>query len=498
MNPENTKIMWLGLLYTILCLTMQSYLKTSEEPPDYQGVSQTLADIYHSRATQCLTLADVTRPVPYTIETMLFKGLTEISFQEDTETGLWMMLGTVIRAAMRVGLHRDASHYPNITPFQGEMRRRIWAFVVQADIINSFNIGLPTMIRSVESDTDVPRNIHEAELSKKMLELPSSRPSSEPTAISYMIAKNRILRVIGEIMEVSTSLRSPLYEQVVDLDKRLEAAFEEVPPHLKHDRWDDSRQYPPFHVLQGIHISRIYNQGVIALWRRYLIRKRSPGFAISRQRCIGSSLSLLSHQLTLYRESRLGGRAPRDRWYSIPVSSNDFGLATMVLCLILQEEKEQEHVGVQGTSPIDDGQRRVILNGLKSSYSIWKELRANSKAARRVFRVVSVMLQRLDKSETYGSGATPQTSQYPTPPETTNLNFPGGTPMVVPGPINYSPNDEAYLSLSDNSPLNMSSLFPDYDPNVPYFPIGGSSRTPFEECIGPSGTFAWVSHPCLA
>ena len=483
--------MWLGLLYTMLCLTMQSYLKTSEEPSDYQGVSQTLADLYHSRATQCMTLADVTRPAPYTIETMLFKGLTEISSQEDTETGLWMMLGSVIRAAMRMGLHRDASHYPNISPFQGEMRRRIWAFMVQADIINSFNMGLPSMIRSVESDTDIPRNLHDSELSKDMLELPPSRPISEPTAISYMRSKYRILRIIGEIMEVGASLRPPLYEHVLDLDERLKAAFEEVAPHLKHDRWDDSNQLPPFHVLQAIHISRIYHQGVIALWRRYIIRNRSPGFATSRQRCIGSSLALLSHQLTLYRESKLGGRVPKDRWYSIPVSSNDFGLATMVLCLILQEEKEQEHTKSHRASQIDDGQRRVILNGLKSSYNIWKELRANSKAARRVFRVVSVMLQRLDKNETTDPEPIAPTSQFPNLLGTTST-FAGNIPAVILPPIDYSPNDETYHSLSDNSPLDleMSSLFPEYDPNVPYFPSGMSN----EDYIGPAGTFAWVSH----
>ena len=490
--------MWLGLLYSMLCLTMQSYLKTSEEPPDYQGVSQALADLYHSRATQCLTLADITRPVPYTIETMLFKGLAEISSQEDNETGLWMMLGTVIRAAMRVGLHRDASHYPSISPFQGEMRRRVWAFIAQVDVINSFNIGLPSMIRSEESDTDVPRNIHDAEMSKEMLELPPARPTSEPTAISYMIAKYRILRIIGEIMEASTSLRPPLYEHVLDLDKRLKVAFEEVAPHLKHDRWDDSNQLPPYHVLQAIHISRIHHKGVLALWRRYLIRSRSPGFAISRKRCIGSSLVLLSHQLTLYQETKLGGRVPKDRWYSIPVSSNDFGLATMVLCLILQEEKEQEHVGSHGPSQLDDGQRRVILNGLKSSYYIWKELRAISKAAQRVFRVVSVVLQRLDKSEPRDSEPMAQTPQYPPPSETTLTPDESVPTIITPPSINYSPNEEAYLSLSDHSPLNMSTLFPEYDPNIPYFPMGLSSGTAFEDCINPAGTFAWVSHPCLA
>jgi hypothetical protein len=36
-DPTSTCIVWLGLLYSILCLAMQSYNKIGDEPPEWKG-----------------------------------------------------------------------------------------------------------------------------------------------------------------------------------------------------------------------------------------------------------------------------------------------------------------------------------------------------------------------------------------------------------------------------------------------------------------------------
>jgi hypothetical protein len=38
-DPTTTCIVWLGLLYSILCLAMQSYNKIGDEPPEWKGKS---------------------------------------------------------------------------------------------------------------------------------------------------------------------------------------------------------------------------------------------------------------------------------------------------------------------------------------------------------------------------------------------------------------------------------------------------------------------------
>jgi hypothetical protein len=62
-NPLKTKTIWVGMLFSILCIAMQSYTRTNEVPPEYDGTAPALIQLYRVRTAQCLTIADLTRPV---------------------------------------------------------------------------------------------------------------------------------------------------------------------------------------------------------------------------------------------------------------------------------------------------------------------------------------------------------------------------------------------------------------------------------------------------
>jgi hypothetical protein len=111
--------------------------------------------------------------------------------------GTYLLSGTMMRLALQQGYHRDPSQFPNLSVFQGEMRRRIWSAVSQHDLLFSIQIGLPKCIRYAECDTQPPRNLYEEELYEDMKELPPSRPVSEDTEISYQVVKLQIMRAYG-------------------------------------------------------------------------------------------------------------------------------------------------------------------------------------------------------------------------------------------------------------------------------------------------------------
>jgi hypothetical protein len=49
-DPSKTSVVWLGLLYAILCLAMQSYHKIGDEPLEWKGAqSETFLDILRYR-----------------------------------------------------------------------------------------------------------------------------------------------------------------------------------------------------------------------------------------------------------------------------------------------------------------------------------------------------------------------------------------------------------------------------------------------------------------
>lgn len=117
-DPSRSDIMWLGLLYSILCLAMLSYHKVGDEPAEWKGRSLELAAEYRMRTVQCLFAADYTKPREYTVETMLLYVFGELSSRWDADMSLYLITSVVVRVAFRMGYHRDAKWFPSITPFQ--------------------------------------------------------------------------------------------------------------------------------------------------------------------------------------------------------------------------------------------------------------------------------------------------------------------------------------------------------------------------------------------
>jgi hypothetical protein len=59
-SPSETQIMWIGLLFSMLSLIMLSFYLNDEEPPEYEGTSQSLYELYRLRTAQCLMMGDIT------------------------------------------------------------------------------------------------------------------------------------------------------------------------------------------------------------------------------------------------------------------------------------------------------------------------------------------------------------------------------------------------------------------------------------------------------
>ena len=117
-DPSKTPVMWLGLLYSVLCLAMLSYHKVGDEPPEWKGRALDLANEYRLRTVQCLIKSDYTKPVEYTVETMILYVFGEYSSRWDADLGLWLIVSLITRIAFRMGYHRDSKWFPSITPFQ--------------------------------------------------------------------------------------------------------------------------------------------------------------------------------------------------------------------------------------------------------------------------------------------------------------------------------------------------------------------------------------------
>ncbi|KJZ79101.1 hypothetical protein HIM_01252 [Hirsutella minnesotensis 3608] len=400
-NPSKTPIMWLGLLYSILCLAMLSYHKVGDEPPEWKGRTLELASEFRLRTVQCLTKADYTKPVEYTVETMILYVFGEYSSRWDADLGLWLIVSLITRIAFRMGYHRDAKWFPSLSPFQAEMRRRTWALVRMSDVIFSHQVSLPSMIYEHDCDTQLPNNLFDDDFHPTIQELPPSRPNTEATPISYMIAKAKLCNELGNILQGTNRVgKNVSYDEIIRFDAKLRQVMQELPPHLKLGLFEASRD-PVTLIIARFNIDILYQKIMCLLHRKYLPRARqNPRYAHSRRSAIEASLQAMSHLQMLHRESKGGGKLRAVCWYVKSIATKEFILPAMLIVLDLHFDNiakqsaaaPQDHDGAFMWSPEE---RSRMIGTLEDAAAIWSSLADSSTDAFKASKVLDIMLQKI-------------------------------------------------------------------------------------------------------
>ena len=328
--------------------------------------------------------------------------LGEYANRWDAEVGIWVIVGMIVRLAIRMGFHRDPSNYSNITPFQGEMRRRIWTTVRQIDTMFSFQLALPGMIRNSDCDTTLPRNIFEDEFGPESKVLPPARPFTEPTPVSYMLIKSQIALEFAVILEEINAVNGKAisYDEVLKRDNRLRDLRSNMPPHLRLRPMDECTHDPATVLMQRFNLDIMWQKTMCVLHRKYIARSRqNPRYAHSRRACIDASMELLRLQAKLHRESQPGGRMRTMRWYISAITKHDYLLGAMIVCLDLHYDSIS--ASLPERPPNFDmyfwtpAQRAEMLQALEISQQIWKESQETSIEAYKASNIIGVMLEKL-------------------------------------------------------------------------------------------------------
>ncbi|KAF2172528.1 hypothetical protein M409DRAFT_63187 [Zasmidium cellare ATCC 36951] len=405
LSPTDTTVIWLGMCFAMMTLALQSYHRAGDEPPEYRGRSLEISHEYRRLTAQCLQVGDITQPTPQILETLVLHVQAEYGRSRDAEPGVLLMTSLCLRLAMRMGYHRDPGPHPAISPFYGEMRRRVWTFVRQCDLLISFQFGLPAMVKTDHADTETPRNLYDDELYEDMKALPASRPTFEATPMSYMITKAKMTFLFGRIVERAASVTNPpSYEETLKFDNELRETRSQHPPLLQMRSFQESARDPANLIMQRLGLEMVYLRSLFVLHRRFISRGReNPRYAYSRRTCIDASMELLAHQATLHQESQPGGRLRSVKWYISSLTTHDFLIAAMLVCLDLYHTAEAERNGPKANSPqsplvsdlYDEGRREQMMQSVEHCITIWESVRDQSMEAYKASTALRVMIEKL-------------------------------------------------------------------------------------------------------
>ncbi|RFU25920.1 hypothetical protein B7463_g10414, partial [Scytalidium lignicola] len=397
-NMEATPIAWMGLLFSILRISVDLLLLSGVTLPFNQS---TVAQL-RTRTIECISSTHPSRPTPHLLETLLLHIEAEFISSPDSRVDTWMLTSTAVRVALHNGLHRDPSLHKGISPFEAEMRRRLWLGIKQCDIMMSFQVGLPAMIPRRQADVKLPRNLREEDFDEDDIELPPSRSMDEVTNIAFFLAKHPLLEAFEQIAAYSQDT-CPRDEEVSVLEAELERARERLPLIYRVRPLSESIAEPGLVILRRYAIDQIYQTGVCVLHRRHLTRAQSdPRWSSSRKACVDAALTLLSYQSIKYEETKPAGRFADEKLLMNSLDQNSFLLAAMLICLDLQSQRTSLIPESSDTLLWGWDRGYEMRQALQTSANIWNCSRHTSLEAFKASEALSIMLRNLAKYNSNG------------------------------------------------------------------------------------------------
>lgn len=269
-----------------------------------------------------------------------------------------------------------------------------------SDIVFSHQVSLPSMIYDHDCDTGMPNNIFDEEFGPDTKFLPASRPDSEPTPISYLIAKAKLCLELGNILQATSRVgKQVTYDDILKFDARLREIRHELPPHLKMQKLDNL-QDPLTLIVARFNVDILYLKIMCQLHRKYLTRSRdNPRYAHSRRSAIESALEMLHHMRVLHEESQPSGRLRSIKWFVSSIATKEFLLPSCLVLLDLHFDSQAEQSSARQNSQCmyfwTPEQRLEMIRAIEAAQHIWEELADGSMEAVKASSITKIMLEKI-------------------------------------------------------------------------------------------------------
>ncbi|KAE8394223.1 hypothetical protein ETB97_011671 [Aspergillus alliaceus] len=206
----------------------------------------------------------------------------------------WLSTGSLLRMAMTMGLHRDPRGFPNLTPFQAEMRTRLWTTILELVVLESVDSSsMPLTISAQDFDDHVPRNINDVDLDPEAKEPLTSEPLKQYTDSSVQLLMRKSLSTRMEATKLVNNLNPEQpYNTALQLATDLQRACRDLAAHFQM-HWPQPLGNMGFHrTFLDMQLRRY----ILLLHRPYMLQAhQDPRFYLSRKICGESAMIIASY-----------------------------------------------------------------------------------------------------------------------------------------------------------------------------------------------------------
>lgn len=208
----------------------------------------------------------------------------------------WVSTGSLMRAAMTMGLHRSPTNFPSLSQLQAELRLRLWATVVELGLQDALESGTPALI-PVHFDSVVPLNVDDNDLGPDTASASASAITDQVTDTSVQILLQESVQLRMQILNVIHDGKGQSYQQALDLGGKMRAVCQNARAFL-HSA--NTRRRRGFSLELGeFHAKFIACQlhwYILALYMPFLVQARKdPQYYYARKACLESASVIVSY-----------------------------------------------------------------------------------------------------------------------------------------------------------------------------------------------------------
>ncbi|KAF2100209.1 hypothetical protein NA57DRAFT_73822 [Rhizodiscina lignyota] len=123
---------------------------------------------------------------------------------------LWQSMGSIVRTAMTMGLHYDASGSQKLSGAQKEVRKRLWLTLVELDLQLATASGMPPLTDMTKETIFFPLNVNDSDLSNVDSALPQGQGKETQTDVTGQILLTESLLPRLDAAKLASSIPSHL------------------------------------------------------------------------------------------------------------------------------------------------------------------------------------------------------------------------------------------------------------------------------------------------
>ncbi|KAJ4220931.1 hypothetical protein NW759_007001 [Fusarium solani] len=381
-SPESANFLWVSILFSILAIgaVVTNAKGTNAIPVDPLT--------YLNMSARCLLAGQYLEAEEFSTEALAMYSHSRFTLRGSQDIALHSLCGLTVRLAQLRGYHRVPSD-PSLalTPFQAEMRRRVWFIIQLYDVLCAFGRGLPSLIHEDTCHTGHPTNVTDDDFDEDSILL-SPRPLTDPQSMAACVYQSMLLPILRRIIRHALGLKACTYPDAILLGHELEMWYLSIPPYLRARSIRSTAFTDKSHtVMDRVMLELLYSMGNSILYRPFLdlTKPQDQLSQVSLAICRRMAMKGVRAYIEVDRELQRGGRLHEDRYIAFNLSSSDFMVWKILAPLEFADCPDmpmQESSNVKGM--------------LETACQMWSARAATSmhaSEASRVLRVISGQIQ---------------------------------------------------------------------------------------------------------